>query len=73
MSEENKEKKLVPWVIFVWAMGIVFLSIAALTKAQASLSSKVDGYINSSNELRVDLGEIKTDLKWIKQALNINH
>ena len=69
MSQENKTRKSVPWVIFVWAIGIIFLAMAVLTRAQASTSIKLDNHIERSQEIRTDISAIKTDIQWIKNTL----
>ena len=72
MSQENKENKFkrpVPWYIFAWTIGVIFMAILALTNSQSSQAGKLDAHVIKNQDIKTDIGIIKTDIKWIKELL----
>lgn len=73
MTGENKNKKknnrLVPWSIFISALGIVFLIIGLLFNAYRILDTSVQAAVNDNTEIKIQLREIQTDVRWIKDEL----
>ena len=67
---KKKNNNYVNWVVFIWVVGIFTLIFGWLITAQAALDNKVNVYSNQFLEIRTQLSEIKTNIVWIKKALN---
>jgi len=65
----NKIKKYVPWHIFIWTMGIIFIVFGILFDIQNELSHKISSMETNNLEIRTQLSQIQADLAWIKKAL----
>ena len=59
----GRDDKYVKWVTFIWVVGIVTILMGALFTMVLSLMS-------SFSDIRSDVSAIKTDVGWIKKALN---
>lgn len=64
-----QDKKPVPFVVFTWAIGLVFLMLGWVFTEMKTLTVKVDTAVSSQNEIRVQLSQIQTDLVWIRGVL----
>lgn len=64
-----KDKKYTPWTIFCWAIGIIFIVIASLASSQVTTIKKLDTYVQKSEDIKVDIGSIQTDIRWIRENL----
>jgi len=68
---ENERKK-VDFTIFAWAIGLIFLALALVGGTVSALSGRVEKTSETNNDLKIDVREIKTDVRWIKDALSAN-
>ena len=73
MTEQNKNKKknnrLVPWSIFLSALVLIFLVMTFLINAYRILNTNVEAAVNDNTEIKIQLKEIQTDVRWIKEEL----
>ena len=68
---ENERKK-VDFTIFSWAIGIIFLALALVGGTVSALSGRVEKTNETNNDLKVQVGEIKRDVSWIRETLSAN-
>lgn len=68
--ENTNNKKYVRWAIFIWAMGIVFLVFAISFAQVRAVAEKVNGINGDTVEIRILLGQVITDLEWIKAEIH---
>lgn len=62
--------KSVPWVVFVWAMGILLAILGLLFNAQVALSNKVNGSQAGIIDIKTQLAQIQTDIKWLRENIS---
>jgi len=55
--------------IFMWAIGLITLALGWLFTFQGNTNDRVDAVENNIADMRVDIGIIRTDVGWIKQAM----
>jgi len=60
MSENTVSMK-----VFTYVIGIIFMVIGFLFSCQAALSNKVDVIAADNSDIKTQLSQIQTDLKWI--------
>lgn len=70
MSE--KQVKYVSWVIFCWAIGLIFIVLGYSLNSTSALSIKLGDHQEDDLLIKEQLSQIQTDLGWIKKGLNIN-
>ena len=68
---ENKKKnnRLVPWSIFITSLLVILAIIGFLFNAYRMLSTNVQAAANNNTEIKIQLREIQTDVRWIKDEL----
>lgn len=66
---EKNETKYVPWLVFVWAMGIFIVIIGWILYGYSALSADVQQYNVDIAKINVQLSQIQNDLSWIKIEL----
>jgi sensor domain CHASE-containing protein len=59
----------VPWIIFAFVVALIIGFMGWFMNALAKLSDRVDAATASNNEIRIQLGEIRTDVSWIKKTI----
>ena len=75
MSE--KQKDYVTWTIFIWAIGIILLTMGWVrfdsNNAYNENKTKIESYIEKESDtqqtlslIREDVGSIKTNIDWLK-------
>jgi len=64
MSE--KEKKYVSWTIFVWSRAILLSLFGYVLNISVATNNRVEDYVNSLTDIKVQLSQIQTDILWIK-------
>lgn len=67
---ENNGNKYVKWSVFTCVTGILLIAFGWSLTAQSQLSNKVDGYNYQLLEIRTQLSQIQTDIRWIRQVIN---
>ena len=65
----NNKNRKVPWIIFVWAIGIFTLALGWIFTSLYNLDSKVEVSKIETTDMKVMMAEIKTDVSWIKQMM----
>ncbi len=65
-----ENQKLVSWQTFVWAIGIILILFGITFTLVAKADSKADSSSLQVYQIREDISEIKTDIKWIKDKIN---
>lgn len=66
---EKKNNRLVPWSIFISALAIIFIIIGLLFNGYRILNTNVQAAVNDNTEIKIQLREIQTDVRWIKDEL----
>lgn len=70
-SEAPKTKsKYVPWGIFTWIIGIIFIILGWVIWAEAGFNGQLVEHDNKDLEIQTQLSQIQTDLNWIRKALD---
>ncbi|MCR4307121.1 MAG: hypothetical protein NUV80_01015 [Candidatus Berkelbacteria bacterium] len=72
MAHDETENKKVDFSIFMWAIGLIMTVAGVMGWTQMTLSQKVESVNNTNNDLKVEVREIKTDVKWIRETLTTN-
>ena len=68
----REAKRKVDFTIFAWAIGLIFLVVAGVIGSVSALSGKVEKVDTTSNDLKVQIGQIRTDVSWIRESLSAN-
>jgi len=59
----EQSQRFVTWQAFIWVVAIVTVMIGALWAIQLTIMA-------SLSEIKVDVVQIKTDMAWVKSAMN---
>ena len=74
MENNHNNKHHVKWTIFVWTISIIFLLFGVVFTMIGSTNGRLEEISDSTqaavSEIRVNIGEIKTDIQWIRRELN---
>ena len=68
-NQNNSKNKKITWTIFTSIIGIFGIVIGWIFMQMNGLNAKVENYSKETQETKVLLAEMKTDLTWIKQTL----
>ena len=68
MLELNNKK--VDFKVFIWAIGIILMLFVVVFNVIGSINGKISETNGDVVEMKVMLGEIRTDLKWIKASIS---
>jgi|TARA_Y100000310_G_scaffold202203_2_gene202324 hypothetical protein len=69
MEESNRKK--VDFITFTWAIGVMVVIMGVLFSMVTNTDMKVDGYQDDISDIKVEVKEVSTDVKWIKQNLQL--
>ena len=65
----NQNNRYVSWTVFSAVIGLIFITIGWSLAAQQHLNNKVDNYSQQLLEIRTQLSQIETDIRWIKMRI----
>jgi len=62
----------VSWVVFYAFIGLLFVVLGLLINSQVSASAQNREDHKEFNQTKIDVEGIKTDIKWIRSAMEAN-
>lgn len=69
MPETDNKMKWVPWVIFVWAIGIILIILGWVIFAEAAINTRLAEHEDKDNIIQTQLAAIQTNIDWIRKTL----
>ena len=69
VSNQRKNGKYVPWVIFAFVIVIILSSLGALTARDSFLETKISKVQEEVSGVVADISNISANIEWIKEAL----
>ena len=69
MSESEENKRYVPWIVFSWAIGLIFIILGWVIWAEAGFASQWSVHNDKDLGIQTQLTQIQTDLLWIKNYM----
>ena len=69
MTDTTHNNKNVPWKIFIWTIGIIFLLFSIAFASTGSNRSEISPIKSDVSDIRGDIKAINANISWITKAL----